>query len=127
MQVYKGMWRDSPVAIKQLLLEETSGAVFERELKTFQDEARTMASMRPHVNVVLLLGITRNAVLSLLSCALSRSRCVASSSYPAAPPNLCIIVEFCEGRSVLFSLFFVITLCSLCRSLGRRVVVFAAA
>jgi hypothetical protein len=39
-QVYKGMWRDSPVAIKQLLLEETSGAVFERELKTFQVRAR---------------------------------------------------------------------------------------
>jgi serine/threonine protein kinase len=56
--VYKGMWRDSQVAIKQLLLEETSGAVFERELKTFQDEAATMSAMRPHANVVLLLGIT---------------------------------------------------------------------
>lgn len=76
--VYKGQWRDSNVAIKQLLLEETSGAVFERELKTFQDEAATMSSMRPHVNVVLLLGIT-----------------------PA--PNLCIVVEFAEGGA-LYSL-----------------------
>jgi hypothetical protein len=56
--VYKGQWRDSQVAIKQLLLEETSGAIFERELKTFQDEAATMSAMRSHPNVVLLLGIT---------------------------------------------------------------------
>ena len=43
--VYKGTLRDErTVGIKQLLLEDTSGAVFERELKAFQDEGKHVAS-----------------------------------------------------------------------------------
>jgi serine/threonine protein kinase len=69
--VYYGYWRDSAVAVKKLLLpENASGHAFEKELKAFQDEAAVMKGLRPHANVILLLGIT-----------------------PA--PEICIVAEFC--------------------------------
>jgi len=65
--VFKGTWRGSPVAIKQLLNQEFLG---EKELEEFQREAKLMKSLRPHVNIVTFLGIT------------------------SAPNPLCIVTEF---------------------------------
>ena len=73
--VYKGYWRDSEVAIKELQLSQTSGHQFDKELKEFQDEAAVMKGLRPHANVILLLGVT-------------------------PPPNLCIVAEFCENGAL---------------------------
>jgi len=73
--VYLGTWRDSEVAIKKLQLENASGATFDKELRAFQDEAQVMKGLRPHANVILLLGIT-------------------------PPPELCIVAEYCENGSL---------------------------
>jgi hypothetical protein len=71
--VYFGYWRDSAVAIKQLITN-TNSHTFEKELKAFQDEAGVMKGLRPHVNVILLLGIT-------------------------AAPQVCIVAEFCFAEN----------------------------
>lgn len=72
--VFRGVWRDTRVAIKQLLVDPSSKH-FEEEYANFQSEAALMANLRPHPNVVLLLGIT-------------------------PPPKLCVVVDYCENGSL---------------------------
>lgn len=70
--VFHGRWRGTDVAIKQMKSE----AMTERELQDFETEASLMKSLRPHPNVVLLLGVS-------------------------LPPNpLCIVTEFVENGSL---------------------------
>jgi len=51
--VYKAKWRSTPVAVKQLKSTQFS----DKELEDFRSECDLMMKLRPHVNVVLLLGI----------------------------------------------------------------------
>ncbi|KAL6073277.1 Tyrosine-protein kinase abl1 [Balamuthia mandrillaris] len=50
-EVWRGMWRSSPVAIKKLHTMD------EEQLQDFQMEAQTLKALRPHGNVIRLLGI----------------------------------------------------------------------
>ncbi|KAL6075743.1 Tyrosine-protein kinase abl1 [Balamuthia mandrillaris] len=50
-EVWKGMWRNSEVAIKKLHTIE------EEQLQDFQTEAQTLKGLRPHGNVIRLLGV----------------------------------------------------------------------
>lgn len=50
--VYSARWRGSKVAVKKLLSD-----VSEKDLDDFKSEAVTMTNLRPHVNVVQMLGI----------------------------------------------------------------------
>eukprot|EP01117_Protostelium_nocturnum_P002673 TRINITY_DN1349_c0_g1_i2.p1 TRINITY_DN1349_c0_g1~~TRINITY_DN1349_c0_g1_i2.p1 ORF type:complete len:889 (+),score=156.70 TRINITY_DN1349_c0_g1_i2:101-2767(+) len=70
--VYKGTWRQLPVAIKQM---KTHHATIE-ELSEFVREVSIIKGLRAHPNVVLFLGIT----------------------FP--PQNLSLITELCEGGSL---------------------------
>jgi serine/threonine protein kinase len=54
-QVFKGSWRMQPVAIKQLLI--SGEKLTESELAEFMGECELMMTLRPHKNVVLLLGV----------------------------------------------------------------------
>jgi hypothetical protein len=54
-QVFKGSWRMQPVAIKQLLI--SGEKMTESELAEFMGECELMMTLRPHKNVVLLLGV----------------------------------------------------------------------
>jgi len=71
--VFKGQWRGGTVAIKQLAFKDTMSA---KDLADFRAEAKLMASLRPHVNVVQFLGIT-------------------GGQYP-----LCIVTEFLDQGSL---------------------------
>jgi len=73
--VYKGRWRGGGVAIKRLDFKINPS---DKELNAFRDEAKLMAALRPHVNVVQFLGIT------------------------VSPAPLCIVTEFLDQGS-LFS------------------------
>jgi predicted Ser/Thr protein kinase len=68
--VYKGTWRNASVACKKIL-----GDLQPKQLKEFFAEAELMSSLRPHENVIQLLGISMN------------------------PP--CIITKFYENGSLL--------------------------
>jgi hypothetical protein len=50
--VYVGRWRDAEVAIKRL-----NSQLSEKELEDFRSEAKLMAALRPHPNVLQFLGI----------------------------------------------------------------------
>ncbi|KAL6079713.1 Mitogen-activated protein kinase kinase kinase 7 [Balamuthia mandrillaris] len=50
--VWKGSWRDSEVAIKQLLRLQSKS-----DVEAFQAEVELMKRLRPHANVVLLMGV----------------------------------------------------------------------
>jgi serine/threonine protein kinase len=54
-QVFRGSWRMQPVAIKQLLI--SGEKMSESELAEFMGECELMMTLRPHKNVVLLLGV----------------------------------------------------------------------
>eukprot|EP01118_Nematostelium_gracile_P002130 TRINITY_DN1228_c0_g1_i6.p1 TRINITY_DN1228_c0_g1~~TRINITY_DN1228_c0_g1_i6.p1 ORF type:complete len:328 (+),score=74.12 TRINITY_DN1228_c0_g1_i6:323-1306(+) len=61
--VWKGKWRSSPCAIKELYSQDLS----EAELKEFESEATLMCSIRPHVNLVLFLGYTTNPKMTIVT------------------------------------------------------------
>jgi len=71
--VYKGEWRQTPVAIKKLL---NADLLSPQELDDFRSEAALMVALRPHVNVVLCVGICTKAL------------------------PFCIVTEFVEGGSL---------------------------
>ncbi|KAL6079714.1 non-membrane spanning protein tyrosine kinase [Balamuthia mandrillaris] len=50
--VWRGLWRNSEVAIKQV-----SGLGSEKSLEAFKAEVELMKRLRPHANVVLLMGV----------------------------------------------------------------------
>jgi len=72
--VYKGRWRDQDVAIKQLLREE---ALNPAQVEEFHREATLMVTIKPHQNVLKLLGVCME---------------------PENP--LAIVTEFCELGSL---------------------------
>eukprot|EP01118_Nematostelium_gracile_P018804 TRINITY_DN8497_c0_g1_i1.p1 TRINITY_DN8497_c0_g1~~TRINITY_DN8497_c0_g1_i1.p1 ORF type:complete len:462 (-),score=77.47 TRINITY_DN8497_c0_g1_i1:4-1389(-) len=71
--VYRGKWRFQDVAVKHLLNQKMT----EKELAEFKSECQLMMNLRPHKNVVPLLGV-----------------CVS----PQTP--LCIVTEFIEFGSL---------------------------
>jgi serine/threonine protein kinase len=74
--VYRGMWRDSDVAVKQLVFSHNLPPdLAEKEMETFLAEAAILKNLRPHANVLLFYGIT-------------------------PIPNLCIVTEFLSGGSL---------------------------
>jgi len=68
--VYKGSYRKTPVAIKEVL------DITPEELKNFEAEAETMRKIPPHPNVVLFRGVT------------------------LPPDPITIVTDFCEGGSL---------------------------
>jgi len=74
--VFKGVWRNTVVAIKTLRQDVTY--LTASELEEFRREAKTMMNMRPHANVVQLFGVCTR---------------------PYSP--LAIVVEFLEGGSLV--------------------------
>jgi len=54
--VLKGMWRSVPVAAKKMLTESMT----EQNIVDFLTEISLMKSLRPHTNVVTLLGVCSN-------------------------------------------------------------------
>ena len=48
MKVYRGLWRGSEVAVKQLLNEKLN----EKEVARFIYEGKVLASLRPHSNIL---------------------------------------------------------------------------
>ena len=53
-----GKWRLQDVAVKQILTPQ--GQMEPKQLQEFKDEAALMMNMRPHRNVVQLLGVCTN-------------------------------------------------------------------
>jgi len=68
--VYKGEWRGSVVAIKKMLMDN----LLNKDPANFKAEASLMKSLRPHSNVVMLLGLCESP--------------------------LCLITEFCSNGSL---------------------------
>jgi hypothetical protein len=56
--VFRGKWRLQDVAVKQVL--NHGQPLSEKQLREFRDEAALMMNMRPHRNVVQLLGVCTN-------------------------------------------------------------------
>lgn len=52
--VFKGQWRHTDVAIKKLLTDKLS----EKQMEDFSNEAKLIASLRPHKNIVQFYGVT---------------------------------------------------------------------
>eukprot|EP01114_Cavostelium_apophysatum_P019655 TRINITY_DN6398_c0_g2_i2.p1 TRINITY_DN6398_c0_g2~~TRINITY_DN6398_c0_g2_i2.p1 ORF type:complete len:581 (+),score=69.96 TRINITY_DN6398_c0_g2_i2:508-2250(+) len=67
-EVFKAEWRNQAVAVKQVKSEVNSDE--------FLKEAHLMLSLRPHENVIQLLGVVMS-------------------------PNICIVLRYCEGGSLL--------------------------
>jgi Protein tyrosine and serine/threonine kinase len=53
--VYRGRWRSTPVAVKQI----AAHAMTEKSVVEFLAEAKLMKELRPHANVVALLGVSQ--------------------------------------------------------------------
>jgi len=74
--VYKGYWRGGEVAIKKLLFgENISPSNQGQELANFLAETEIMVNLRPHSNVVQMIGFTTT-------------------------PDMCIVAEFLTGGSL---------------------------
>jgi len=57
-KVYKAKWRNEIVAVKKIILSESNSVeVNQRMTESFRDEAKLMMGLRPHPNLVLLLGV----------------------------------------------------------------------
>jgi len=54
-KVYKGRWRGTPIAIKKINITEMR----KKRLKEFQREIGTLLQLRPHQNLVLLMGVSQ--------------------------------------------------------------------
>jgi serine/threonine protein kinase len=72
--VYRARWRQQDVAVKQVGYQNLTSD----ELDSFSREAQLMMNLRPHKNIVALMGIVCND--------------------PASP--LCIVTEFVDGGSL---------------------------
>jgi len=75
--VYRGMYNQTPVAIKQIKLE----GLIQVNIEDFVAEASTMSKLSPHPNVVLFRGVT------------------------LPPDPFSIVVDFCEGGSLIDLLY----------------------
>jgi len=51
--VFRGKWRSTPVAIKQVITTNMST----KDMEDFKAEVNLMKNLRPHANVILLLGV----------------------------------------------------------------------
>jgi len=55
--VYKGLWRNAPVIVKKIKLED------EQSRKEFLEEAKLIKQIRPHPNVVQFLGVCEEPLM----------------------------------------------------------------